>query len=293
MIYRTVVDLDGKVYEWPVTTPQFFFDTADVDYIESLWFRMAGLVEPTSVLGVTTNPNALSKVQCVTLKDLGRLIPRLCHLVSRIRHGIPGGVVYVQVPNSVMTPEQIFDFANRIVGMSDGFTPVGLKIPHFTHALQLTDELDELDLNVNVTGIADWGTVLKALAYPGVTYASIIPGRMEERKVNANAHLDYIAHVPRLPHQSVIAGSMRTIEGLKNAVARNTIPTIGTRVWDQLTDLRSFPSFWRTPTPTTPSALEHAPVITEDCRTLSIEFFQQMDQLGQPMYLELLQETVK
>lgn len=292
MILRTMVDVDGKIYEIPVVNTQFFFDTADGAYIEAVWEKLMGIVHPLSVIGITTNPNALHKIGCESLADLTAVIPKLCRLVTRIRQGLHGGIVYVQMPSSVMAPEHVLAWGRRITSLGDGLTSVGIKIPHFTYALELAQELDEYGLHVNVTGISDWGTILKAFSYPGVTFASLIPGRMDEKGIDANAQMDFIARVPRLSHQDIIAGSMRTIEGLRNAITRNTIPTIGTRVWDQLmeTDLREFPKMWAGSLIGSPAAYDHAPLITDVNRQLSVDFFQQMDLLGQQMFIEFVQE---
>lgn len=44
-----------------MTQPTFFFDTADVDYIRKTWDKMQSHVSGESVIGITTNPNALAK----------------------------------------------------------------------------------------------------------------------------------------------------------------------------------------------------------------------------------------
>lgn len=268
---------------------QFFFDTANHDYIEDIWDLLAATMDSQSVLGVTTNPNALSKIGCVSLKQLRETISKLCILITHIRQNQPGGVVFVQLPYSLMHSDAVLDWARYVSQFGDGTTKVALKIPHYTAYLELAYDISQLGLEVNVTGIADWGTILKAFAYNAVTYASLIPGRMEEKGIPARLHMSFIADIPRLPHQEVIAGSMRTVTGLVKAIARNTIPTIGERVWNELlTDgqVASLPSFWNTDSYMENMLIDHAPLITDENRRLSVDFFSQMDALGDSMYRE-------
>ena len=46
----------------------FFFDTADTDYIRKIWDKLGKHIDPSAVIGITTNPNALAKVNCDTLQ---------------------------------------------------------------------------------------------------------------------------------------------------------------------------------------------------------------------------------
>jgi len=41
----------------------FFFDTADTDYIRKVWDKLGKHIDPSAVIGITTNPNALAKNQ--------------------------------------------------------------------------------------------------------------------------------------------------------------------------------------------------------------------------------------
>lgn len=283
--------------------PEFFIDTASSEEIKRIWeMFLEGRVGPTSYKGITTNPNALSKIGCNELKELDIIIPSLCKVVSMMRDGLAGGIVYVQLPNSLMPYNEIFEWATRIAELNDGCTMVGLKIPHWTRVLELTDELGEI-VEVNVTGVSDWGTLCKAFQYPGVTYASLIPGRMEEVGIDADLHMAYINRIRRSHEgQRVIAGSMRTIRGLQSSIIQGTVPTIGTRVWNELMkprfdtgqrDITQFVDLWDN---TTWPELDfvgglitaggHPPRITDANVQLSVDFFKQMDELGANMYEE-------
>ena len=55
-----------------MSTPTFFFDTADTDYIRKIWDKLGKYIDGQSVIGITTNPNALAKVNCDTLDKLLR-----------------------------------------------------------------------------------------------------------------------------------------------------------------------------------------------------------------------------
>ena len=292
-----------------MTTPEFFFDTADADYIRDLADHLAPHIDfAWSLLGVTTNPNALSKIDCNSLTKLEKVIPELCKLVTELRGENIGGTVYVQMPNSHMTEDDVLEWAKYIADFTDGTTNVGLKIPHFTYALDMASELADQGVEINVTGIADWATLLKALSFPGVMWVSLISGRMEEVGIDANFHMEFIKLIPRDSSQGIIAGSMRTVRGLKDAILRGTVPTIGQRVWTELllpnnehgrSDLSGFPLLWNGKNIVhtaedwgdsiwniLKSSTGHAPLVTGENERLSEAFFVQMNELGWPIYEE-------
>ena len=269
----------------------FFFDTADEEYIRRTWDKLVEYVDGYEVLGVTTNPNALNKIGCNTLNQLENTVHGLCELISEIRGKDTGGTIYVQMPQSLMENYEIYDWARYIVTLTDTYTNVGMKIPHFQYTLELSTELMDMGVDINVTGIADWANIIKSFAYPGVVYASIITGRMEEVGMDANHHLEMVRSVPRHRYfdQQVIAGSMRTIRGLQDAVDRGAIPTIGTRVWNQFDTFERFPYIWDLSREMEDRTFRsHPPLITEINRQLSVDFFAQMDKLGKSMYLEFI-----
>jgi transaldolase len=272
----------------------FFFDTADTDYINKVWDKLGKYVDPQSVVGITTNPSALAKVNCDTLAKFEELVPRMCETVANIRgtDSPTKGLVYVQVPNSTMQEEDIVAWAKYVGTLNTGPAALALKIPHFSYALHLVNHSALRELFVNVTGISDAGTIIRSLSYQNVAFASIIPGRMEEVGINADAHLEYLAKHQFLRHQNIIAGSMRTIEGLKKSIYYHTVPTIGTRVWD-LIDAENrweeFASYWDTQyeMPEAPLA-DYMPLVTDTNIDLSKQFFDQMDALGKNMYEEFM-----
>ena len=295
-----------------MTTPEFFFDTADADYIRYLANCLAPHIDMSqSVLGVTTNPSSLSKIDCNSLTKLEKVIPELCELVTELRGGNIGGTVYVQMPQSLMDEGDITKWAKYIIDFTDGTTNVGLKIPHFTYALNMAAELADSGIEINVTGIADWATLLKALSFAGVTWVSLIPGRMEEAGIDANFHMEFINSIPKGSGQGIIAGSMRTVKGLKDSILRGAVPTIGQRVWEVLTHVDSgvagftnlcrFPNLWdgknvvytaeewgASAQDIVRSSIGHAPLVTEENRKLSEAFFKQMDVLGLSIYEEFI-----
>ena len=208
----------------------YFVDTADINYIKKL--DLSSRLNRAHMLGITTNPNAMSKINKLTLKEWEYTLPKLCELVSEIRKD-DKGQVHVQAPNSNMTGEEVLKFARHIHTFNDGNTKLALKIPPTLTVLKKAAEIQNL-MPVNVTGLSDCCTALSCLSF-GVDYVSIIPGRMEEVGIDANAHLAFVTKRSN-SNGKVITGSMRTVEGLLNAVKYRTIPTIGTRVWDKLVD---------------------------------------------------------
>ena len=308
---------------------EFFLDTANEDELRRLW-EFVNKQSEVDCIGITTNPNALAKIECNTMAQLEKVLPKLVALTTEMRNDRSGGIVHVQIPNSEMVDEEILRWAEWVAEFSDDVTSMAVKIPHQTRILRLTDLIKLRGVLVNVTGIADWATLCKAFQYRDVKYASLIPGRMEEVGIDANRHMEYIKQINRSDdlrrpqaskfqigkpqssvavykdsmRQQVIAGSMRTIEGLHNAIARGTVPTIGMRVWDQLLKpswktgqhaVSEFTGLWdekhwphAVGTGEILADYSHAPLVTDANIKLSIDFFEQMDELGANMYKEFI-----
>ncbi len=275
-----------------MSQPTFFFDTADTDYIRKIWDKLGKYIDGSSVIGITTNPNALAKVNCDTLEKFETLVPQMTSLVGELRGEGPAGLVYVQVPNSTMKDEDILRWATYVNEFNGNGAAIALKIPHFSYVLRLSGEPELRNLFLNVTGVSDANTIIKALSYQNVYFASIIPGRMEEVGIDANAHLKYLADQQLQRHQNIIAGSMRTIEGLKNSIFYHTVPTIGSRVWDLIDKenrWEEFVSYWETTYEVSdePSA-DYTPSVTDTNLDLSKQFFEQMDKLGESLHKEFM-----
>ncbi len=259
---------------------KFFFDTADINYLENLWPKIKDFVDSNHIAGVTTNPNAFNKINANNINEWEENTLKLCQFVSKIRNDNKG-VVYVQVPNSNMRSEEIIDWANKIINWSDGNTKIGMKIAPFKEMLELNDKLRS-KIELNVTGTADCSTALLALSY-GVRYVSIIPGRMEEKGIDAKKQIAFINQ--RKPSSSqIITGSMRTLEGLKWAFEYDTVPTIGTRVWDLIINEGHEREFIRSPIKL--DEIKFSPLISENMTNLSEDFFNQMNILGSKVYEE-------
>jgi transaldolase len=282
---------------------EFFLDTANEEELRRVW-DFVNKQSEIACLGITTNPNALAKIGCNTMAQFETVIPSLVSLTTEMTDG-RGGIVHVQIPNSMMEDKEIIRWATYVAGFSDGVTAMALKIPHQTRTLRLASTINGRGLMVNVTGISDWATLCKAFQYPYVKYASLIPGRMEEVGIDANLHMDYIRQIDRAKgNQQVIAGSMRTIDGLHSAIARGTIPTIGMRVWNELLKpsmktgrhaVTNFTRLWdekrwgpQVREGANAADFSHAPLVTATNIQLSVDFFDQMDKLGQDMYQEFI-----
>lgn len=283
-----------------IVLPSFFFDTADTLYIKKIWKKLNKHISSSSCLGITTNPNALAKMNCDTLVDLEKLVKTMSITMDDICGG--GSLIYVQVPNSCMSIKQILSWVSFIKELDTGKCKIALKIPHFSYILQETDRSpvfwntdafgQHKNLKLNVTGISDCNTVIKSLSYDNVSYASIIPGRMEEAGIDANSHLKYLCDQNFNKHQAIITGSMRTVKGLKDSIHYRTVPTIGTRVWDIIDaeDLwKEFPTYWhnlyqRSEVP----CADYCPETTDKNINLSRAFFEQMDGFGSKLHEDFI-----
>lgn len=259
---------------------RFFFDTADVQYIEKLWNRIGTEIPSNAVLGVTTNPNAFYKVGATSLYQWELRTRELCHLITSIR-GDEVGVVYVQLPYSQMTYEETRNFVKRVRGWSDGHTQIAIKLPPFKNSLDMIMELEYDEVDTNVTGIADASTALYAVTYEPM-FISMIVGRMEEVGIDAKAHVSYVQSAQM--SSAIIAGSMRTLEGLRWSIEYECIPTIGQRVWDLITDVNIFKSYWNICQDF--SDFQKTPRVSELNIQLENKFFLQMDELGHQAYTD-------
>ena len=263
----------------------FFFDTADDDYIYKLWKKIGKYVDNDKVRGITTNPNAFSKVEMKSLTQWEKQLSVLCELVSYIR-GDKFGVVYVQGPSSKMDAEELLQFTKHITQFTDGNSSIGLKIPPQFKILEVVDELKQYT-EINVTGVSDCSTALSCFTYD-VDYVSLIPGRMEEVGINSYDHICFTQK--NATNGEIISGSMRTIEGLSEMCQLGTVPTIGTRVWDQMED--SFDILLESSFDFNPDRVtfsDFSPTIDYKSRKLSEEFFVQMDECGPEVYSNVKQ----
>jgi Transaldolase/Fructose-6-phosphate aldolase len=262
---------------------QFFFDTANISYIKDAWTKLESSVDRSKVVGITTNPNAFFKLDKLTLKEWFDLTPKLCEVVSEIRQD-DRGVVYIQGPSSKMTADDVLRYAERVAKLTDGNTKVGLKIAPYDHILKIVPQLNEI-VDTNVTGVADAGTALKSITYP-VRYMSIIPGRMEEVGINAKAQIAFISQCNFGPTE-IIAGSMRTLEGLAWTFQYGTVPTIGERVWNQIFEENNLEKVLNIDYSIDTTTTQFCPPIDERNYNLSDAFFKQMDECGKQATLEL------
>jgi len=271
-------------------TFKFFIDTADHSYIEEKWKFLNRFVSKKHMVGITTNPNAFMKENLHTDKQWETRTRTLAELVTKIREDNKG-VVYVQIPGDNLSEEKVLQWATMVSGWGDGQTKIALKLPPYKKYLDMVATLSKT-IDINITGVADCGTALKCLQSK-VRYVSIIPGRMEEVGIDAKAHVSFVmnAHHEKAKWD-IITGSMRTLEGLKWCVEQRTIPTIGKKIIDLITEENAKEVFSIKPASESLKDLNSfAPVTEEKSKILSLQFFEQMNECGNETAKEFLQET--
>jgi len=272
-----------------MTQKEFFIDTADLDYIEKTWEKIAPFVNKENFAGVTTNPSAMAKISVHAVSGMRDRVRKLCELTSKIRNDNLG-VVYVQIPNSEMSVDDVESYIKLVKSFSDGQTKVALKIPPYKKYLNMVEKFkDQIDFNV--TGVADCATALMSFTYD-VKFVSIIPGRMEERGINASQQIEYV-NKRNGKTGKIITGSMRTLEGLRRAIDVDTVPTIGSRVFDQIVvneeQIKNFVCMWdKNYMSETLLETKFSPNTSTEMTKLSVEFFQQMDEFGAELYKDFL-----
>jgi len=269
----------------------FFFDTADEKYVGDIWDKLSDHVDPRHVRGITTNPNAFKKINMFNLSEWEDQLVKLCETVTNIRKD-DGGVVYVQCPVSTMHPDYALDWAKHISSFTDGTTRLGLKIPPFKPILEKVNEINR-HMEVNVTGVSDCSTALNCFSYP-VKYVSMIPGRMEEKGIDAKSHVQFVNQRMSVGQgQDMITGSMRTIEGLRWVSEYGTVPTIGSRVWDLIFDEMGVEEFAALEYKDQDSWIKFSPHISDTNTQLSVDFFEQMDECGIGVFDQFFDQASK
>lgn len=267
---------------------KFFIDTADDVYIEEKWKLLSRFTSNKAMVGITTNPNAFFKENLHTVEEWKNRTLVLAKLVTKIRED-DKGVVYVQIPSDNLTEEQVLNWAMMVSKWGDGHTKIALKLPPYKNYLKLVNKLKEF-VEVNITGVADCGTALKCLQSK-VRYVSIIPGRMEEVGIDAKSHVSFVMNAHNKNSKwDIITGSMRTLEGLKWCVEQGTVPTIGKRILDLITEENAKEVFSTKFKSQLKELSFFAPVTEQKSQTLSVQFFEQMNECGAKTTVEFLVE---
>jgi len=155
----------------------------------------------------------------------------------------------------------------------------------------------------NVTGVTSCVQALKVISSQhdvnhhdrSLSYVSLLSGRMDERSLQANEHLRALRYWcgPR-PH--LIAGSMRTMSGVEDALRFGAIPTIGTAVWNQVLSSKETLEEFRSMLEMAPPASDESadlelPAVSEKHHQLSREFFEEMNACGLPLYRNIWENS--
>lgn len=265
---------------------KFFIDTADDVYIEEKWKLLSQFTSNKTMVGITTNPNAFFKENLHTIEEWKNRTLVLAKLVTKIRED-DKGVVYVQVPSDNLSKEKTLEWATMVAGWGDGTTKIGLKLPPYKFYLDMVEDLSKI-LEINITGVSDCGTALKCLQSK-VRYVSIIPGRMEEVGIDAKSHVSFVMNTHNKKSKwDVITGSMRTLEGFKWCVEQGTVPTVGKRIIDLVTTENGKEVFAVKFKSQLKEESCFAPVTEQKSQTLSVQFFEQMNECGAKTATEFL-----
>lgn len=254
----------------------FLFDTANVDFIKSTMSKYGSDINPKWVRGVTTNPNAFSKINKYHLNEWLDHVLVMGKLISEIR-GDNNGEIHIQAPCSHLKPEVILEYAKIIVDSTQGTCKVGMKIPPYQKVLEYVDQYNEYVIT-NVTGLADPATALKCCTYD-VGYISIIPGRMEEVGIEAQNAIAFVNQC-NFGNTQIITGSQRTTEQIIYSFYLNTVPTIGEKCWADIFQGDNFQRILNMEYSYKPVG-PFSPTISNDNINLSLAFFEQMDGLGE------------
>ena len=264
----------------------FFIDTANIESIKKIVGKLEDEINLNQIIGVTTNPNAFSKINEPKLGKWIETAQEISEFICSFR-GDSKGEVHIQLPNSQMNIDEALLFAEYISKLPNDKITVGMKIPPYLGLLKNIDEVKKL-VKTNVTGISDHATALKCISY-GVDYVSLIPGRMEEVGIEAQNLMAYLFSANH-NETKIISGSMRTLEQLIWTFQLNTIPTIGEKVFDLMFESENINSVLSIDYTKEFNTNEFSPLIKEESINLSVDFFKQMDQLGETAHKEFKEQ---
>jgi transaldolase len=253
----------------------FFFDTANIPFINDTMEKYGSQIDPKLVRGITTNPNAFSKVNMYHLDEWFTHTAEMAKLIADIR-GDNEGEIHIQAPYSYLEPKVILEYAKMISGLTNGNCKVGMKIPPYQNILEYVDQFNEYVIT-NVTGLADSSTALKCITYD-VGYVSIIPGRMEEVGIDAKSAIAFVNQC-NFGNTQIITGSQRTTEQIIYSFYLDTVPTIGEKCWSHIFQDDNFQRILNIEYGYEPVGA-FSPIISQDNIDLSLAFFDQMDGLG-------------
>jgi hypothetical protein len=264
---------------------KFFFDTADTNYIKKVWEKFQHFTDGKSVCGITTNPNAFHKVGLLKLQEWYDKTRELCELTASIR-GDECGEVFIQFPSSYGSITELEKFVNLTEKFNKGlksgsYSKIGVKIPPFQKFLEFARVNNFIS---NVTGLSDCGTALKVLNYR-VNWISLIPGRMESVGIDFETQLGFLQGAAEATNTKIITGSMRTVDGLIKCIRYNTVPTIGSTVFNLIDEEDRYKEVVEScDLPIKLQSRDFCPPIDETNRVLSENFFIQMDECGKQAY---------
>lgn len=278
--------------------PMFYFDTADFEWIEKTWNKLSKNMDASAIMGITTNPLALSRAGVTTIDEMQTVLWKLQNTLYDITNNT-NTEIHVQLPHTTMSNSneisQWITFITKCIDLRKSILVI--KMPPFKHILDIfTDECviaTHNRMKLNVTGIADAATAMRCLSYQyAVNYVSIIPGRMEEAGINANAHLKFLTQLePNTdkygPYQNIIAGSMRNLKQLRTAIEYDAIPTLGASFFSKLTDdeFINFSNNWHNIDDSIASNYwNDLLVIDHKNHDVTWDFFNTMDKAGEPIY---------
>lgn len=271
----------------------YYIDTANVDDIEDIFAKLRGASADKYFIkfaGITTNPSAFAKIGATSHTDMFRVIEEIDKILSYIP--VANIELHTQLPNTNMPVDEAIDFIDNL---RDIVCQSSLRIKVAPSLNSQYTQITQRD-NFNVTGLSSIQYCISALEMTGVEYASLIPGRMEERGIDSTPHLALwksLAHSYANRKKYVIAGSMRTVEGVLAASNARMLPTIGKKVWDLMDDsalnalMESLGNFWKDVP--NDSSISHftktCDVVSGDASAqLTEEFFTTMNSLGEPIY---------
>lgn len=275
---------------------KFYIDSAIPDDIEFVFQKVgASPLLTTNFGGITTNPNAMAKAGISTYAAMKSHLETLDEILYGTTHGPE---IHVQLPCSSMTPSAAEMFIDDILSIGLLSKIVFKFPPNLGLLADVSVQYRKTPLRLNITGLTSIYDCLLFHSFDMVEYSSLIPGRMHAAGIEYGPHLSLYTDLTASAFMrgDVITGSMRTPTQVLEAAFARTLPTIGRKVWEEMSDhdLMKLHSALSGGIKIEPMTNYRVVPIQTDQRHIKLtnDFFEQMDELGKPIFESFKQEKI-
>ena len=119
---------------------EFFFDTADLEFIKKTIEKLEGKIDFKLIKGVTTNPNAFNKIDKHSMYQWVEVAEEIGNFLYDLRQDSKGEV-HIQLPNANLKIDHAVKFSDFISQLPNSKMTIGMKIPPYQEILTNLEKL--------------------------------------------------------------------------------------------------------------------------------------------------------